>query len=156
MEPTEEVTDFGPIVNQIVENVFQTMMGLEVHQTDTAPFPPAGELITAAISLAGTWKGAVLVECGLKEAFLFTSLMIGVEQPTALNDDVRDALGELANMVGGNLKSVLPGGVGLSLPTVVWGQDYSMQICKAGKARRWFYEAPNVTFAVELIEVGDR
>jgi chemotaxis protein CheX len=154
MEPTEEVTDFGPVVNQIVEHVFQTMMGLEVRAVD-APFPPAGDLITAAISLAGTWKGAVLVECGLNEAFLFTSRIIGVDPPTSLNDDVRDALGELANMVGGNLKSVLPGGVGLSLPTVVWGQDYTMQICRAGKSRRWIFQSPEVIFAVELIEVSD-
>jgi chemotaxis protein CheX len=154
MEPTSEVTDFGPVVNQIVEHVFQTMMGMDVKAVEV-PFPPAGELITAAISLAGTWKGAVLVECGLNEAFLFTSRMIGIDLPTSLNDDVRDALGELANMVGGNLKSVLPGGVGLSLPTVVWGQDYTMQICRAGKSRRWIFQCPEATFAVELIEVSD-
>jgi chemotaxis protein CheX len=154
MEPIAEATDFGPVINQIVEHVFQTMMGLDVRVVD-APFPPAGELITAAISLAGTWKGAVLVECGLNEAYLFTSRMIGVDPPTSLNDDVRDALGELANMVGGNLKSVLPGGVGLSLPTVVWGQDYTMQFCRAGKSRRWVFQASEVTFAVELIEVSD-
>jgi chemotaxis protein CheX len=155
MESTEAVTDFGPIVTQIVENVFQTMMGMEVHAVEDVQFPPPGEMITAAISLAGTWKGAVLVECGLNEAFSFTSQMIGVDLPTSYNDDVRDALGELANMVGGNLKSVLPGGVGLSLPTVVWGHDYSMQICRAGKARRWIYQGDGATFAVQLIEVSD-
>jgi chemotaxis protein CheX len=154
MEPNAEVTDFEPVVNQIVEHVFQTMLGLEVHVVD-APFPPSGDLITAAISLAGSWKGAVLVECGLPEAFLFTSKMIGIDPPTSLNDDVRDALGELANMVGGNLKSVLPGGVGLSLPTVVWGQDYTMQICRAGRARRWVFQCPEATFAVDLVEVAD-
>jgi chemotaxis protein CheX len=154
MDPSTEVTDFAPVVNQIVEHVFQTMLGLEVKQVDV-PFPPPGELITAAISLAGPWKGAVLVECGLQEAFLFTSKMLCMDAPTSLNDDVRDALGELANMVGGNLKSVLPGGVGLSLPTVVWGQEYTMRICRAGKAQRWIFGSPEATFAVELIEVAD-
>jgi chemotaxis protein CheX len=154
MEPTAEKTEFGPIVNQIVEHVFQTMMGIEVKAVDV-PFPPVGELITAVISLAGAWKGAVLVQCGLDAAYFFTSRMLGIDPPTALNDDVRDALGELANMVGGNLKSVLPGGVGLSLPTVVWGQDYSMQICRAGSENRWIFQCPEVTFAVGLIEVVD-
>jgi len=153
METTTEVTDFGPVINQIVEHVFETMMNLEVRQADV-PFPPAGDLITAAISLAGSWKGAVLVECGMPEAFLFTSRMIGIDLPTGLNDDVRDALGELSNMVGGNLKSVLPAGVGLSLPTVVWGQAYTMQICRAGRVRRWVFTCPEATFAVGLIEVA--
>jgi chemotaxis protein CheX len=148
------VTDFEPVIGQIVEHVFQTMMGMDVQPADV-PFPPGGELITAAISLAGSWKGAVLVECGLQEAFLFTSKMIGIEKPGSLNDDVRDALGELANMVGGNLKSVLPGGVSLSLPTVVWGQDYTMQICRAGRARRFVFQGREATFAIELVEVAD-
>jgi|WetSurMetagenome_2_1015567.scaffolds.fasta_scaffold20848_5 chemotaxis protein CheX len=154
MQTNAEVTDFEPVVHQIVEHVFQTMMAMDVHALDT-PLPSSGELITAAISLAGSWKGAVLVECGLSEAFLFTSRMIGIDAPTSLNDDVRDALGELANMVGGNLKSVLPGGVTLSLPTVVWGVDYTMQICRAGRSRRWTFQCPEATFAVELIEVAD-
>jgi chemotaxis protein CheX len=154
MEPTAEVTDLAQVVNQIVENVFQTMMGMEVRAVDV-PFPPSGDVITAAISLAGTWKGAVLVECGLPEAFLFTSRMIGIDPPTSLNDDVRDALGELANMVGGNLKSVLPGGVALSLPTVVWGHAYTMQICRAGKSRRWVFQSDETLFAVEVVEVSD-
>jgi len=36
--------------------------------------------------------------------------------------EVVDALGELANMVGGNVKSMLPGPSTLSLPAVVQGQ----------------------------------
>jgi chemotaxis protein CheX len=154
MESAVEATEFDPVVCQIVEHVFETMLAMEVKAVD-APGLRDGELITAAISLSGTWKGAVLMECGLPEAFLFTSRMIGIEQPTSLTDDVRDALGELANMIGGNLKSVLPGGVSLSLPTVVWGSDYKMQICRAGKATRWIFGGGGVLFAVDLIEVSD-
>jgi CheY-specific phosphatase CheX len=154
MKATTERIEFGPIVNQIVEHVFQTMIGIEAKAADI-PFPPAGELITAVISLAGGWKGAVLVQCGLQDAFFFTSRMIGVDPPTSLNDDVRDVLGELANMIGGNLKSVLPGGVGLSLPTVVWGHNYTMQICRAGRENRWIFQSPEAAFAVGLIEVVD-
>ena len=36
--------------------------------------------------------------------------------------EVVDALGEIANMVGGNVKSMLPGPSTLSLPSVVQGQ----------------------------------
>jgi chemotaxis protein CheX len=153
MDTTTAEHHYGQAIEQIVENVFQTMMGLEVHQTDIAS-PPAGEVITASISLAGTWKGAVLVECGLREAMAFTSRMIGIDPPTELNDDVRDALGELANMVGGNLKSILPGGVELSLPSVVWGSDYRVGICHAGIAHRWLFAGEGLTFGIVLIEVA--
>jgi chemotaxis protein CheX len=153
MDTTTADQTLGPVIEQIVENVFQTMMDLEVHPSD-APWPPRAEVITASISLAGSWKGAVLVECGLPEAFLFASRMIGIDPPTALNDDVRDALGELANMVGGNLKSILPGGVELSLPSVVWGSDYRVGICHAGRAHRWVFSSQDATFGVTVIEVS--
>jgi chemotaxis protein CheX len=154
MDTTTAQHQYGQAIEQIVENVFQTMMGLEVQQTDVPWPPPATEVITASISLAGTWKGAVLVECGLHEALIFTSRMIGIDTPAELNDDVRDALGELANMVGGNLKSILPGGVELSLPSVVWGSDYRVGICHAGVAHRWLFTGGGVTFGIILIEVA--
>ena len=156
MDTSSQTQSYGPVVTQIVEHVFQTMMAMNVHAVDVAwPPVPHDQLITASISLTGTWKGAVLLECGQKEAFKFTTQMIGIDMPTELNDDVRDAIGELANMVGGNLKSVLPGGVGLSLPTVVWGADYSLQICRAGTAERWVFQGDEVTFAITLVEVRE-
>jgi chemotaxis protein CheX len=153
MDTTTADQIFGPVIAQIVENVFQTMMDLEVHPSD-APWPPPGDVITASISLSGSWKGVVLVECAVPEALLFASRMTDVEPLSDLTDDVRDALGELANMVGGNLKSILPGGVELSLPSVVWGSDYRVAICHAGVAHRWVFSSPEATFAVVLVEVS--
>ncbi len=141
----------GIAIEQIVENVFSTVMGLEVQQCG-APMPPRSEVITSSIVLMGAWKGAVLVECGLQAALLIAGRMTG-DAPTELNEDVRDALGEVANMIGGNLKSMLPGGVELSLPSVVWGTDYSVGICHAGTAQRWVFSGPEITFAVVLVEV---
>jgi chemotaxis protein CheX len=46
-----------------------------------------------------------------------------------VDDDVRDVLGELANMIGGNMKSCMPTGVRLSMPTVMEGRDYDLRIC---------------------------
>jgi chemotaxis protein CheX len=153
MNTTSADQTLGPVIEQIVENVFQTMMDLEVHPSD-APWPPRGDVITSSISLGGSWKGVVLLECAVPEALLFASRMIDVDPPSDVNDDVRDALGELANMVGGNLKSVLPGGVELSLPSVVWGSDYRVAICHAGGVQRWVFSSPEATFAVVVVEVG--
>jgi len=45
-----------------------------------------------------------------------------------VNDEVRDVLGELANMIGGNLKCLLAQGIRLSMPTVMDGSDYGLPI----------------------------
>ena len=152
MDTTATGQAFGPIIEQIVENVFQTMMGLEVERCD-APWPPPGPILTASVSLTGSWKGAVLVEYPLAEALFFTSRLISIPIPEELTDDVRDAVGELGNMIGGNLKSILPGGVELSLPSVVWGSDYRVGICRACRAQRWVFGGERMTFAVVLVEV---
>ncbi len=154
METTSVGETYGPMIEQIVENVFQTMMGLEVHALE-GPTPVHEQLVTGSISLTGAWRGAVLVECPLEEAFFLTSRMVGVPLPSDLTDDVRDAVGELANMVGGNLKSVLPAGVALSLPSVVSGSNYRLVFPYAKKIRRWVFAGPGVTFRVILVEVGE-
>ena len=41
---------------------------------------------------------------------------------------VQDAMGELTNMTGGNVKALLPEGCRLSLPTVVEGSAYTARV----------------------------
>jgi chemotaxis protein CheX len=52
-----------------------------------------------------------------------------MEAPETVNDEVRDVLGELANMIGGNLKCILGTGIRLSMPSVVDGTNYSLRFC---------------------------
>jgi chemotaxis protein CheX len=49
--------------------------------------------------------------------------------PESVDDDVRDVMGELANMVAGNLKCTFAPGIRLSIPTVTDGSDYNVRIC---------------------------
>ena len=61
---------------------------------------------------------------------------MGIALPAAIDDDVRDVMGELANMVAGNLKSLLPRGVDLSMPSVVEGSDYALRVCGVNAVER--------------------
>ncbi|GEM_PF-366512 len=101
----------------IVESVFGTMMGLEVSECAT-PWVPAHERLTSAVHLSGDWNGAVLVECNPREACRFAGRFLSVETPLHVDEVVRDVLGEMANMIGGNLKCILTAGIQLSTPTV--------------------------------------
>jgi len=111
-------------VIHIVEDVFETMLNLPVAATRAALSSATGTL-TAAVHLAGSWKGAVWLRCNSEQAFAFTMRLMPEASPKGVDDDVRDALGELANMLGGNLKSLLPRGTSISMPSVVEGGDYA-------------------------------
>jgi len=115
-------------LDEIVQTVFLTMTGLTLQPAGNAGWEPRTDRLTAVIHLAGAWKGRVLVETSVRQACRLTSLITGVVEPSGLNDDVRDALGEVANMVGGNLKSFLGRGVELSMPLVVEGSHYTGEL----------------------------
>jgi CheY-specific phosphatase CheX len=108
------------------------MMGLELTECDT-PWFPGGNRLTSAVQMTGDWNGAVLMECDGRQACRFAARFLAREPSgdDVVDDDVRDVLGELANMIGGNLKSVLSRGIQLSMPSVVDGSNYSLRICGA-------------------------
>jgi chemotaxis protein CheX len=65
-----------------------------------------------------------------------------------VDDVVRDVLGELTNMIGGNLKCVLTRGIKLSMPAVVDGSDYALRICGAEIRQRLAFQCAEGQFWV--------
>jgi chemotaxis protein CheX len=75
--------------------------------------------VSASVSVTGAWQGHIVVSCSNTAAKYAAGELLGVEQDDVTDADVADALGELANIIGGNVKSLLPEPCGLSLPRVV-------------------------------------
>jgi len=73
----------------------------------------------AAVSITGSWHGHVVFACTGKAARNATGAFMAMDAAEVSEDDMVDVLGELANIVGGNVKSMLPTGCFVSLPTVV-------------------------------------
>lgn len=142
-------------VTQIVASVLGTMLDEAPVPVDEVWAPEPGR-ITAAVYFAGEWKGAVLVECSEEMALHWTANLMSIEVPSEFGDDVEDALGEIVNMVGGNLKSVLPKGVALSMPSVVRGRNYSIKICGGNLSSRQSFRTPQGLFWVTLVEVLEK
>jgi chemotaxis protein CheX len=116
------------IVGQIVESIFTTMLNLDI-KIDDSPFHPVADRITSSVYLEGDWNGAVSLECSQQQACQFAGQFLSEDPPQTVNDDVRDVLGELANMIGGNIKSLIPGQIRLSMPSVIDGHDYAVRVC---------------------------
>lgn len=74
--------------------------------------------MTASVSISGVWNGAALLTCSDSAARHAAAAMFGMAQDEVSCEEVRDAVGELINVVGGNIKSILPGPTELSLPSV--------------------------------------
>jgi chemotaxis protein CheX len=135
---------------QIVESVFETMMSLEVGECKT-PWFPCDNRLTSAVHFAGDFHGALLLECDRRQACRFAGRFLSMDPAETVDDVVRDVLGELANMIGGNLKCIFSAGIRLSMPSVVDGSDYSVRVCGAEIRERLAFECAEGLFWVTVL-----
>ena len=137
-------------LQQIVGSVFETMMSLNVSPSETT-WSPAVDHLTSFVQITGDWEAAVLFECSQWQACQFTGRILAMEPPEEVNDDVRDVLGELANMIGGNMKSGMPTGVRLSMPTVVDGSHTGLHFCGSRVRQRLSFQCADGNFWVFVL-----
>jgi chemotaxis protein CheX len=77
------------------------------------------DAVSSWVEVVGPWTGAVVLTCGRMTAEALARCLLAQHAPPVLDaEDVADGLGELANVVGGNVKAVLPGPSVLGLPEV--------------------------------------
>jgi chemotaxis protein CheX len=75
--------------------------------------------VSAWVDVVGPWTGSVVLTAGRDTAEELCRALLGPATPPVLEDeDVADAIGEIANVVGGNVKAALPGPSALGLPEV--------------------------------------
>jgi chemotaxis protein CheX len=117
-------------IQTAVSEVFSTMLGIEVEPCDSRQDPVGPrttEGIVSFVGLAGTWVGSGLISCHSSLACRLCSLFLMTDS-TEVDEEVQDAIGEIANMVIGNFKTVAEAKVGpltLSIPTTIYGQNFS-------------------------------
>jgi len=111
---------------QVAELVWDSVLGVRLARRPQAP-PAPPRLMAAGVEIHGAWAGAVTIECSAEFARQAAAIMFGVEPAAVTPADSRDALGELANMTGGNLKALLPEPCRLSLPFVSSGPDLPLR-----------------------------
>lgn len=120
----------GPTSEQLVsvaQDVWGSFLGLELTEVNPSDVKRNG-FTTACVNISGAWAGSVLLECPKPLAQLAAAVMFDSEADLLSEDEVCDALGELVNMIGGNIKSLLPAPSHLSLPSVTDGDDYRVRV----------------------------
>ena len=105
-------------VQSIAEDAWTALVG-----EDEILMPLPGELpgnvLSSWVDVVGPWTGTVVLTTGRETAAELTRALLGEHAPAELDEeDIADAFGEIANVVGGNVKAALPGPSALSLPDV--------------------------------------
>lgn len=136
------------------QEIFSSMIMLDV--TAGEAFERNKDLlhnsISGIIGLAGTTKGLLAIHLPNDAAMAVTGAFLGMDVDK-IDEDVRDAIGELANMLGGSLKAFLdPSGsdIQLSMPSAVHGEEYSVDCLANAKTVSVPFSFDEHNFTVEL------
>lgn len=117
MSATVEIpsnADIAELVSEIWSTLFYEQEGLiEVE-------PPADlpELVESRVSITGPWQASIRLGLSDAAAELAAHAMLDEPLGSLTPAEVADAVGELINIIGGNIKSSLPEPSAMSLPTV--------------------------------------
>lgn len=120
----------------LAENVWSSVLGLELVRADEVDGKIGDTTITACVQITGRWEGAITVACSPGLATRLAGAMFAMEADELGDEEIRDAMGEIANMTGGNVKGMAPGENTLTLPTVTEGDESALTIAKTRRLNR--------------------
>jgi chemotaxis protein CheX len=108
-------------IEESTDKVLKSMFAMEVNSNgfERKSELQAGNEVLSIIGIRGEWKGSFMLVCDPDSACRLVSTMLGTEI-SELNNEVLDGIGELANIMMGNLKDVLEEGnkdVAITPPT---------------------------------------
>jgi chemotaxis protein CheX len=122
--------DLSKSISQATQEIFQTMLMMEASPGQAVTERPNGfvDSVSAIVGMAGANKGMLAIHIPASTALVITSSFLMMEV-TEVDEDVKDAIGELANMVAGSIKADLTEQgqeFKLSIPSVVCGAEYEI------------------------------
>jgi len=111
-------------------DVFSTMLGIEVSsqpEFSDLNAPTVSDGVLALVGIAGSWAGTGAISCSAAFACRICNQFL-MSDAVSVNEEVLDAVGEVANMIIGNFKTMIEehlGPLGLSIPTVIYGRNFT-------------------------------
>jgi chemotaxis protein CheX len=109
------------------KEVFETMVFMALNEVEEEM--PGSEEVTllGTITFTGSIQGCLSLCCGLSGAQAVAANMLCMDSPDELSgEDVVDAIGEIANMVMGSVKTRIQDqiqDIAISIPSVVQGRE---------------------------------
>ncbi|MSV34645.1 MAG: chemotaxis protein CheX [Bryobacterales bacterium] len=124
-------SEIASAVRAAAHDVFSTMLSLPLEDRPSyerieADPPQNADGVEALVGIAGSWSGTGRICCSPQFACQVASAMLMTEY-AGLNEEVLDAMAELANMIIGNVKTHFEESLGpldLSIPMVIFGHNY--------------------------------
>jgi CheY-specific phosphatase CheX len=144
----EEICDY-------TKNIWKSILSLDVGPAQNgASGSESDYALAGCIHITGAWNGTVIVHYPMPLANKVASIMFDIKGGPVENELLQDALGELTNMTGGNIKSLLPEPCFLSLPAVAL-TDRAMRVPGSELVSKITFQCNGENFQVSLLKKID-
>ncbi len=108
------------------KEIFETMVFMDLEPAVDQNLKIEGDSLLGSITFTGDFEGCITICCNMSCANAIAANMLGLDDSHELaEEEVCDAIGEIANMIMGSVKSRLAGTVDkldVSIPSVVSGR----------------------------------
>jgi len=140
------------VLSPIVVDIWSSILAMDVFERDGGAELPSGATLAGCVHLAGEPPAAVVIECTDSVARHAAATMFAMDPALLTAADIRDAVGELANMAAGNLKASLPDPYQLSTPTVISGNDFRTHLPTSERVAQSVFDSAVGEFKVSVYE----
>ncbi|MBI5581075.1 MAG: flagellar motor switch protein FliN [Deltaproteobacteria bacterium] len=153
--------DYKTRLSEAAANVFDTMLSLKLESMEAvASASLTGIRDVSSVCFAGDANGIVSVHVPEDLARIMAANMLGMEpEEIEGHAEIEDLLGELGNIVGGNLKSALTDAglrCALSTPSFTTGTDFMIESLNLERYERYAFQCEGRTVFVEMgIKISD-
>jgi chemotaxis protein CheX len=109
--------------------------------------------VSAVVGFGGILGGACVFRCSSEAACKIAARLTGMEFD-AVDDIVKDGIGEICNMLAGAWKGKVPAlsaNCGLSVPAVITGKDYNLRVQAPEFHIDHAYSFEDVRFEIKIV-----
>ncbi len=147
------MTSLEECLTEVGENIWSQTLGVSLTPRADTNLRVPGAMIQGQVQVTGQWQGTLVLQCSLQAARRAAGVMFDRQEDDLTQEDIHDTVGELANMIGGTVKSmVADDGCFLSLPIVIEGTDFNVRALNTKVIARQAFEDAGEPIVVTVLE----
>jgi flagellar motor switch protein FliN len=140
--------------DKVIE-LFDVMLSMPLQLSDAeTPFASGTSRMLGSLSFAGQVLGNIQIQVSESFARIIAANMLGIgEDEIGSEDELKDVVGEMANIVGGNLKAAFnDSGLScrISPPNITTGRNFNIETANMDRYERFAFRYKNHDILVEV------
>jgi flagellar motor switch protein FliN len=148
------ITAVEKTISNCVMETFETMLSMNLAKVGMVTDPGLNEKrLVSCVHFAGEVVGTLSMHVSKDFARLIATTMLGIDDDALDEEEIKDVLGELANIVCGNLRSDFQDNdlaCVISTPSITRGSDFKIEQSKMGDLHKWIFRHKKQEIIIEV------